>query len=283
MTHVAILGAAGKMGFRITTKLVAAGYEVEAVDLSAEGRKRLTEAGVVSVVEKADYSKADVVILAVPDTAIGSISANVVPQMRDGSVLLILDAAAPYADMLPNGHKGVSYVVAHPCHPPLFNDEQDMAARRDYHGGLAKQSIVCALMRGSEEAYELGARISSDMWSPVTKVHRMSLEQIAILEPGLSEVVALSFVEVMYRALAVCERRGIERAAAQDFLIGHLNVELAMWMGYSPKVPSDAALRLLDWAIPRVVNGDWEKTLEPQLVREASELIVQSAVARKTA
>ena len=134
----------------------------------------------------------------------------------------------------------------------------DMAARKDYHGGIAPQSIVCALMQGPESAYALGAEISEAMWSPIIKTHRVAVEQLAILEPGLSEVVAMPFVDVMAEAVDECAAKyGIPREAAFDFLIGHLNVELAMWFGFSPKAPSDAALRLMRFAKGVVVRDDW--------------------------
>ena len=190
-------------------------------------------------------------------------------------MLLILDAAAPYAGAIPGGREDVSLFVGHPCHPPLYNEETEWDARRDYHGGIARQAIVCALMRGPEEHYALGEEICRAMWSPVTAAHRVSVEQLAILEPGLSEMVAMPFVDTMVEAVDECaERYGIPREAAMDFLLGHLNVEIAMWFGLSPKVPSDAALRLMRFAKGVVVRDDWREALSPAKVREASELIV---------
>jgi hypothetical protein len=55
----------------------------------------------------------------------------------------------------------VSYFVTHPTHPPVFNDETDPEARRDYFGaGKAKQSIVNALVQGPEEHLRRSARRS---------------------------------------------------------------------------------------------------------------------------
>ncbi len=34
-------------------------------------------------------------------------------------MVLILDAAAPYADVLPKDRPDLTYFVGHPCHPPL--------------------------------------------------------------------------------------------------------------------------------------------------------------------
>ncbi len=276
MTAIAILGAGGKMGFRITRKLVDAGYDVRAIEIGEAGRERLNEVGIPSVSSvEVGIKGAEVVILALPDTIIGKVSHEIAPQLPSGTMLLILDAAAPYAGVLPDDRPDLTYFVGHPCHPPVFNDETDPAARKDYHGGVAKQAIVCALMQGPEEHYALGEKICEVMWSPVTRSHRVTTEQLAILEPGLSEMVALPFIDVMSEAIDECERLGVPREAAFDFLIGHINVELAMWFGYSPKVPSDAAMRLLRWAKPLVVKENWRDALSPKVVKEASELIIR--------
>ena len=87
----------------------------------------------------------------------------------------------------------------------------------------------------------------------------------------------MPFVDTMVEAVEECEKTyGIPRQAALDFLIGHLNVEIAMWFGYSPKVPSDAALRLMRFAKGVVVKDNWREALSPAKVKEASELIVRS-------
>jgi hypothetical protein len=276
MTHsVAVFGAGGKMGFRVTRKLKEAGYDLRAVEIGEAGKARLAEAGITAVAPDAGLAGAEVVVLALPDNVIGKVTADIAPRLAPGTMLLILDAAAPYADVLPKDRPDLTYFVGHPCHPPLYNDETDMAARRDYHGGVARQAIVCALMQGPEAHYALGAEICEAMWSPVTKVHRVTTEQLAILEPGLSEMVAMCMVDVMTEAVDECEKRyGIPREAAHDFLMGHLNVEIAMWFGYSPKVPSDAALRLLEFGKSKIMKENWREALSPKVVREAADLIV---------
>ncbi len=278
MPHaIAVLGSGGKMGFRITRKLIDAGHDVRAIEIGEAGRARLAETGIAASGSEQGVAGADVVVLALPDTLIGRAAADLSPRLPDGTMLLILDAAAPYAGQLPTDRPGLTYFVGHPCHPPLFNDETDLAARRDYHGGLARQSIVCCLMQGPEAHYETGAEICRDMWSPIIATHRVSLEQLAVLEPGLSEMVAMPFVDTMVEAVEECERRhGIPRAAAMDFLIGHLNVEIAMWFGFSPKVPSEAALNLMRFAKSVVVRENWREALSTAKIREAAELIVRS-------
>lgn len=274
-TSVAVLGAGGKMGFRVTRKLVDAGYDVRAIEISETARTRLSEVGILAADSDTGIEGAKVVVLALPDNLIGKAARELSPKLAAGTMLLVLDAAAPYANDLPADRPDLTYFVGHPCHPPLFNDETDWQARRDYHGGIAKQSIVCALMQGPEAHYALGEEICRAMWSPIIDVHRVTVEQLAILEPGLSEMVAMPFVDTMVEAVEECEKKyGIPRKAALDFLIGHLNVEIAMWFGFSPKVPSDAALRLMRFAKGVVVKDEWRDALSPVKVKEASELIV---------
>jgi D-apionate oxidoisomerase len=276
---VAVLGAGGKMGFRVTKKLFDAGYDLRAIEIGDVGKARLAEANIKAVGIDDGLKGVQVVIMALPDNIIGKVAAEIESKLSAGTMLLILDAAAPYADVLPKHRPDLTYFVGHPCHPPLYNDETEWSARRDYHGGVAKQSIVCALMQGPEEHYAIGAEICQAMWSPIDDTHRVTVEQLAILEPGLSEMLAMCMIDVLSEAVDECEKKyGIQRKAAHDFLIGHLNVEIAMWFGYSPKVPSDAALRLLQFGKSRIMQDNWREALSPKVIRQASDLIVHGKV-----
>ena len=273
---VAVLGAGGKMGFRVTRKIRDAGYELRAVEIGEAGRERLRGTGIEVMERDGALKGAEAVVLAIPDSAIGAVAREIVPQLDPGTIVIILDAAAPYAGALPQ-RDDITYIIGHPCHPPLYaHDIDDPDQRRDVHGGVAPQSIVVALMQGPEEHYAVGAAICEAMWSPIIRTHRVTLEQLAILEPGLSEMVAMAFIDTMAEALDECvERYGIPREAAFDFLIGHINVETSMWFGFTPKVPSDAALRLMRFAKGVVLAPNWREALSPAKVKEASELIAR--------
>jgi hypothetical protein len=66
----------------------------------------------------------------------------------------------PHAGHLPE-RADITYFVTHPCHPPIFNDETDPAAKADHFGGIAaKQHIVNALMQGPEAHYALGEEVA---------------------------------------------------------------------------------------------------------------------------
>jgi hypothetical protein len=273
MTAVAILGAGGRIGYRITDKLKRAGYEVWPVEISDAGAERVRALGVEVHSQAEALAAADAVVLAVPDSLIGRVAQSIEEGLRSGTVVIILDAAAPFAGVLPATRADVSYFVCHPCHPPLFSDLECSEERRDYFGGVAPQGVVCALFSGTEEHYRLGEVLARTMFGPVSRTHRVTVEQLALLEPGLTEIVTLTMVDAICRALEDCVRRGVPREAATDFLLGHLNVEFAMWLGKAPKAPSDAALQLIEWARGRIFRDDWLDVLEEGEIRRAVQLI----------
>lgn len=128
--------------------------------------------------------KADIVILAIPDVAIKSVAATIVPQMKSGAMAVTLDPAAPCAGHLPE-REDITYFAAHPSHPSVFNWEPEQQAHYDYFGGIAaRQTIVCALIQGPEEDYSVGEELAKEMYKPVTKAHRITIEQMGILRTG---------------------------------------------------------------------------------------------------
>ena len=79
---IALFGAGGKMGARLTKNLIGSTYRVRHVEVSAAGQQRLKdELGITCLSPEAAVDGADVVILAVPDTLIGKIAAQIAPQL----------------------------------------------------------------------------------------------------------------------------------------------------------------------------------------------------------
>src|SRR3712207_984943 len=185
---IAVFGAGGNMGTRVTNALRdEPGYRMLNVEKSEQGRTRLRERGLEVSEQEEALREADVVILAVPDALIAEVATDIVPDLKSRALLICLAPAAPSAGKLPGG-ENISYSVPHPAHPPVYNDETDPEARRDFFGsGKAKQAIVNALMQGPEEDYARGEAIASKMWKPVLRSHRVTVEQMAMLEPVLSE------------------------------------------------------------------------------------------------
>ena len=285
MTAIALFGAGGKMGYRLAANLRGSRFDVRHVERAEPGQARLRDGlDVACVPADTALEAADVVILAVPDTAIGAVARSVIDRVRPGTMLVALDAAAPFAGHLPP-RADITYFVTHPCHPPLFNDETDLDAKHDYFGGIsAKQHIVNALMQGPEEAYALGDEVARTIWAPVMRSHRVSVEQMAMLEPGLSETVAATLLVVMREAMDEVVRRGLGPGAARgvgggpfalgpggapppppprDFLLGHINVLASVIFEEREGVFSDACNKAIEFGKPALMRPDWKRVFEP--------------------
>ncbi len=267
MTTVALFGAAGKIGARIADRLRETGaYRTLWVEAGEAGLARLRQRGLEPAAPDDAARQADAVVLAVPDTLIGRVSAAVVPLLRPGALVVCLDPAAPHGGQLP-ARADIAYFVTHPCHPPVINDETDAQARADFYGGIkAKQNIVCALMQGSEEDYAAGEALARAMFAPVMRAHRVTVEQMALLEPAMAETVILTCMVVMKEAIEEAVRRGVPRQAAYDFALGHININLGILFGYLDAQFSDGAKLAVERARQRLFRPDWTDVFEPENV-----------------
>lgn len=265
MTKIALFGAGGKMGMRLGANLKNSRYAVAPVEVSEAGRERLSkELGWQAVDAAEALEGAEIAVLAVPDTAIGKVAHGIVDKLKPGTMVIILDAAAPYAGHLPD-RKDISYFVTHPCHPPIFNDETEMQAKLDRFGGVAaRQAIVCCLMQGPESDYARGEEVARAIWSPVMRSHRLTVEQLALLEPGLAETVVASLLDVMREAMDEVVRRGVPEQAARDFLLGHMNILGAVIFKEQPGVFSDACNKAIQFGKPVLMRDDWKRVFEPE-------------------
>lgn len=274
MTNVALIGAGGKMGFRLSANLARSRFEVRHVEVSESGRERLREDLGISCVNAAEaLLGADVVILAVPDTLIGKISHDLDPLFKSGTMVIALDAAAPFAGHLPK-RDDLVYFVTHPCHPPIFNDETDIDAKRDFFGGFkAKQSIVNALMQGPEEAYKLGEDIAKVIYAPVSNSYQVSVEQMALLEPGLSETVCATLLSTLREAMDEVVSRGVPKEAARAFLLGHMNILSAVIFEEIEGTFSDACYKAIKYGKPELIQSDWKKVFEPESIAKSIQRI----------
>jgi D-apionate oxidoisomerase len=274
MTAIALFGAGGKMGYRLASNLRGSRFSVRHVEVSDAGKGRLKSGlGFDTVPADAALEGAEVVILAVPDTHIGKVAAGISSKLQAGTMVVALDAAAPFAGHLP-ARPDLTYFVTHPCHPPIFNDETDMAAKHDHFGGVsAKQHIVSALMQGPDSAYALGEEIAKVIWAPVMRSHRVTVEQMALLEPGLSETVCATLLVVMREAMDDVVARGVPKEAARDFLLGHMNVLGAVIFGEVEGVFSDACNKAIEFGKPNLMRPDWKKVFEPQEIADSIQRI----------
>jgi D-apionate oxidoisomerase len=249
MTTIALFGAAGKMGARISRRMREnAEYQTMYVEAGEAGMTRLKERGDQPTPAEEAAHCADIIILAVPDKLIGKIAKGVVPQMKPGAMMILLDPAAPHGGELPE-RKDITYFVCHPCHPPIVNDETDPEARMDFFGAVkAKQHVVAALMQGPEEDYARGEAAVRAMFSPVMNVYRVTVEQMAILEPALSETVVLTCMVIITEAIEEAVKHGVPPEAARQFILGHMNVNMGILFNYIISALSDEAILACWWA-----------------------------------
>jgi len=274
MTKVTLVGAGGKMGVRLTDNLKDSSYEMTYLEVSSEGIERVRSRGVDISQPEDVIPHADIVIFAVPDVLIKKIAHQYVPDMKPGALGVCLDPAAPLAGALP-GREDVAYFASHPCHPSVFNWEPGEKDHFDYFGGItAKQSIVCALIQGDEKYYEMGATLASTMYAPVSVAHRVSLRDMGILEPALSETFAAALVTKMKEAVDLVVAKGVPREAAYDFFLGHINIELALLFGQLPGGQfSDAAKKAIRIGEGLIFKDDWKDIFEDWSVKEQIEAI----------
>ncbi len=272
MNKVALLGAGGKMGVRLASNLMDSPYAVDHVEVSAEGRSRLKETvGADCVDLETAVDGAQAVILAVPDRLIGTVARSIIDDLDPGTAVMVLDAAAPHAGEMP-AREDVTYFVTHPCHPPLFGLETGPDDERDFFGGdHAVQHIVCALMQGPDEHYAQCEAIARTIYAPVDRAHRCTVEQLAILEPALSETIGATLVLALRDAVGEAVRRGVPEQAATDFMLGHLNLELAIAFGAFPQGRfSDGALLAIEKARPLIFREGWlDRIFDPEAVRKS--------------
>lgn len=269
MTKIALVGAGGKMGCRLTDNFLKhPEYDVSYLEVSPQGVENLRQRGVSVADQATAVPDADVVILGVPDVAIGAISEQLIPIMKAGALVLTLDPAASLDGVIAH-RDDLGYVIAHPCHPSVFNWEPTEQAFRDFYGGIsAKQSIVVALMAGSETHYALGEKVSQDMYAPIKDTHRIKLEQMAILEPAMVETLAQTCMEVVKEGFDKIIALGVPESAARDFVLGHLRIQIAVLFKEVNGTFSDAAYKISKRAKPILFRDGWQSIFEMDDIRE---------------
>jgi len=272
---IALFGAAGKIGMRIADSLRDdAECNMLYVEAGEAGLARLRERGLTPTSQEEAVQEADTIVLAIPDTLIGSVSSQVVPKLKTGTLVVLLDPAAPHGGELPD-RADIAYFVVHPCHPPLINDEVDPDARDDFWGGKAKQNIVCAVMQGSDDDYIKGESLARKMFAPVMNSHRITVEQMAILEPTMAETMILTCQVVIKEAIEEAIERGVPRQVAYDFAMGHMRVNLGILFGFIDAEVSDGAKLAVKRAKEHVFQPGWKRVFEPENVMAEVEAIVR--------
>jgi len=266
--NVTVIGAGGKMGTRVTNNLVKKDYKLFLCEKGEKGIAGIRDRG-LEVSEADDVVPiSDIVVLAVPDSLIKDISKGIVPKMKSASTLIMLDPAAAYAKEV-TLRDDCTFVVTHPCHPPLFREQETAEARKDYFGGVAaRQDIVIALLHGSQDNFEAAKKLCMDMFAPVDNCFRITIEQMAFLEPAVAEVVGATCAYIMRKAVDEAVEYGVPREAAESFLLGHIHTLLGMYFEKIPSQVSDACKKAVECGCKLVFRDDWKEIFKPEVISE---------------
>jgi D-apionate oxidoisomerase len=268
MKTLTLVGAGGKMGCRITNNVKNSGWRVHYVETHPAGVERLRDCGVSCSDASEALAAADVAIFAVPDVAMEAVTREMVPKLKPGALVVLLDPAAPLDGKVEH-RDDLGYFIAHPCHPSVFNWEPTEQGFRDFYGGIsAKQAAVCALMRGDEKYYEVGVEVTRLIYKPVMRIHRVTVEQMAILEPALVETLAQTCMEIVKEGYDRVVAKGVPADAARDFVLGHLRIQIAVLFGEVNGTFSDAAYKISKRAKPVLFKEGWQKIFEMSDIRE---------------
>jgi hypothetical protein len=105
------------------------------------------------------------------------------------------------------------------------------------------------------------------MYAPVLKAFRITMEQMALLEPALVETLSSSCLDLVREGMEEIIKRGVPADAARAFLLGHINIQLAVLFRELPNaVFSDAANKALQRGRKILFREDWKKIFEPDNV-----------------
>jgi hypothetical protein len=259
---VSVIGAGGKMGTRVSNNLADSGYRTLYSESSPAGQQRIKELGRTVTPTEPAVAEADVVILAVPDVVLGSVSEEVVPTMKPNSILLTLDPAAAYAGLLAR-RDDLHYAVAHPCHPSVFLERTRAEEWADTFGGIAAPQEVVAALDDDDDAVRARAEaVISTIYAPVIAVHWVTVKQLAVLEPTLVETIACMIGEFLNDALEeTVNTVGVPREAARAILYGHTWIALTNGLRQSNPF-SDACHIAMDYGRQTIIKEDWKRIFD---------------------
>ena len=106
------------------------------------------------------------------------------------------------------------------------------------------------------------------MYAPVSRVHRVTLKQMAMLEPALVETLSHTCTEVVNEGHDRLVSEGVPADAVRDFVLGHLRIQIAVLFGEVNGTFSDAAYKISKRAKPILFRDGWQKIFELDDIRE---------------
>ena len=260
--NVCIIGAGGTMGYKTARNILKHKdkYALNVCEIDPEAIARLKSEGYNVLNAEEAVPIADIVVPAINDSNLKSVAPQLLKMMKSGASMIVLDPAAVVAGEIPV-REDCTLVIAHPCHPSAFRDQDTPEARADKYGGDGgKMDIVMAKVSGSDENFELCRKLAMTMMEPVVKSFVMTPEQMAFLEPTLVEILGATCLSAMAETLEEAVRRGIDRDAVTSFLCGHLQNVAFTFIGLLGDTQvSDACKVAVDIGKRLVLRDDWKR------------------------
>lgn len=262
---IAVIGAGGKMGMRVSPNLAAIPeYDVKFCEASEAASKRSEEAGRPITPTEEAIKDADVVVYAVPDRALNAVTTENVPLQKEGSVVLTLDPAAAYANLL-YMRDDVTYVVCHPAHPSVFLERVTKEEYDDTFGGIAApQHVLAAMHTESDKWQPIAEEVITNMFAPVIKVHWESVHDLAVLEPTLNETIGCMIGQFLKDVMDyTVEVTDMKQESVEAMFFGHVYIALTNALrGSNPF--SDACLLAMDYGREAIIKDDWKRVFNDE-------------------
>ena len=262
---IAVIGAGGKMGMRVSPNLDAIPeYDVKFCEAGEAGVKRSEDAGRAITPTAEAVADADYVVYAVPDVALNAITTEIAPMQKPGSVVLTLDPAAAYAGQL-FIREDLTYVVCHPAHPSVFRERKTDEEYADTFGGIAAaQHIVAAMHTENDAEQPIAEEVIANMFAPVVKVHWESVHDMAVLEPTINETIGCMIGQFLKDVLDYAvEVTDMKYESVEAMFYGHIYIALTNALrGSNPF--SDACLLAMDYGRERIINPNWKEVFNDE-------------------
>lgn len=259
---VTVVGAGGKMGMRVSDNLARTPYRVFYSENHPAAIERVRAAGRQVSDTGTAVAQSDVIVMAVPDILLGQISESIVPRAQPGAVLLTLDPAALYAGLI--AHRDDMYfAVAHPCHPSVFLQRNNSDEWADTFGGIAApQDVVAALETGDLLVRDRTEQVIRAIYSPVLDVHWVTVKQLTVLEPTVTETITCMISALLKDVLReAVDTAGIPEQAVKAMMFGHVQIALANSL-LGSNAFSDAAMIAMGYGRERVIKDDWKRIFD---------------------
>lgn len=256
--NIAVIGAGGKMGMRVSNNLAKTDNDVRYVETGQAGMDRVMQAGRALTELEPAIRGAQVVVLAVPDVALSNVTKQIVPQLDAGTVVLTLDPAAAYANLL-FPRADIYYAVAHPCHPSVFFRRYTDEEWDDTFGGeKTAMDVVAAFEYDDIDKRDQAEQVIRQMYAPVLNVYWVTVKQLAQCEPTLVETVACMLGDFLKEAMQEgTKRMGVPEEAARAIMLGHIQVSLANSFG-GDNPYSDACHIAMQYGREKIIKDDWK-------------------------